>query len=129
MDRFGVSEEQIQNARCDDNYRKMIRFEVDRTADLFGEGNELLPLLRPAVRMQIALFGRGRRAVLSSIRRQKYDTLSRRAGVDQVAKERAGGFDADGVWGTDVEPDRRGHGARLSTTENGHEPHCRPGAD
>jgi squalene synthase HpnC len=86
MDRFGVSEEQIQNARCDDNYRKMIRFEVDRTADLFSEGNKLLPLLRPAVRMQIALFGRGGRAVLSSIRRQNYDTLSRRPALTKWQK-------------------------------------------
>jgi squalene synthase HpnC len=78
MDRFGVTEQQIETGRCDDNFRRLLRFEVDRTAQLFDRGAALLPMLRPSVRMQVSLFGKGGRAVLAAIRRQNYDTLSRR---------------------------------------------------
>jgi len=86
MDRFGVTEEQIRSGRCDDNFRALLRFEVERTADLFNRGKALLPLLRPSVRLQISLFGKGGRAVLSAIRRQNYDTLSRRPALSSIQK-------------------------------------------
>ncbi|MGA2582183.1 MAG: squalene synthase HpnC [Tepidisphaeraceae bacterium] len=86
MEKFGVSEEQIKTGRSDENFRALIRFEVDRTAAMFDRGAALLPLVRPAVRMQISLFGRGGRAVLSAIRRQNYDTLSHRPSLSRWQK-------------------------------------------
>ncbi len=86
MARFNVTEQQIVDGKCDDNFRALLRFEVDRTADLFDRGSALLPLLRPSVRMQISLFGKGGRAVLSSIRRQNYDTLSSRPALSKWQK-------------------------------------------
>ncbi|HEY1922266.1 MAG TPA: squalene synthase HpnC [Tepidisphaeraceae bacterium] len=86
MARFGVTEEQIVRGQCDDHFRSLIRFEVNRTAELFDRGSALLPTLRPSVRMQISLFSRGGRAVLSAIRRQKYDTLSRRPALSKLQK-------------------------------------------
>jgi phytoene/squalene synthetase len=88
MDRFGVTEEQICRGGCDGNFRNLMRFEVDRTAELFDRGAALLPLLRPAVRMQISLFDKGGTAVLASIRRQNYDTLSRRPALSRWQKSR-----------------------------------------
>ena len=86
MDRFGVTEGQILRGECDDHFRALLRFEVDRTAELFDRGAALLPMLRPSVRMQVALFGKGGRAVLSAIRRQNYDTLSRRPRLSKWQK-------------------------------------------
>jgi phytoene/squalene synthetase len=86
MQSFGVSEEQIAQGRCDENFRRLMRFEVDRTAEMFRRGEALLPLLRPAVRMQISLFGKGGRLVLAAIRRQGYDTLSRRPALSRWQK-------------------------------------------
>jgi len=88
MRQFNVTEQQIIEGRCDDNFRKLIRFEVDRAAELFERGSALLPLLRPAVRMQVALFGKGGRAILAAIRRQNYDTLSRRPALSRWEKGR-----------------------------------------
>lgn len=92
MDRFGVTEEsirqQITAGRAEDNYRQLIQFEVDRTAALLDEGEALLPLLRPAVRNQVALFGKGGRAVLEAIRRQNFDTLARRPALSKWQKGR-----------------------------------------
>ena len=86
MERFGVTEVQIREHRCDDNYRRAIEFEVDRTEKLFDEGDALLSLLRPEVRGQVGLFGKGGRAVLAAIRRQNYDTLTSRPAISKWRK-------------------------------------------
>ncbi len=88
MDRFGVSEEQIYDGRCDENYCRLIQFEVERTEALFKAGDGLLPMLRPAVRRQIALFAKGGRAVVRAIRSQGYDTLTRRPVLSRWQKGR-----------------------------------------
>ena len=86
MEKFGVSEAQIRQGRCDENYRRLIRFEVDRTERMFDEGDALLPLLAPVHRRHISLFAKGGRAILQAIRRQKYDTLSRRPSLSRMQK-------------------------------------------
>jgi phytoene/squalene synthetase len=88
MRRFGVTDEQIRAGRCDDNYRALLRFEVERTLPMFAEGRQLLPMLRPSVRRQVALFGAGGMAVLDAIRRQDYDTLTRRPALSKWQKGR-----------------------------------------
>lgn len=88
MKQFGVSEEQIIAGRCDEHYRRLIRFEVDRCQRIFDEGKALLPLLAPAVRRHVALFGKGGEAILEAIRRQKYDTLSKRPTLSKWQKGR-----------------------------------------
>jgi squalene synthase HpnC len=88
MDQFGVTEEQIRQGRCDDNYRRLIRFEVDRCQAMFDEGRPLLALLRPQVRRHIALYGQGGEAILQAIRRQNYDTLSKRPRLSSWQKAR-----------------------------------------
>lgn len=88
MERFGVNEAQIRDGRVSDAYRDMLRELVDRSEAMFDEGDNLLPLLRLGVRRQVALFGRGGRAVLSAIRRQNYDTLTRRPVISRWTKAR-----------------------------------------
>lgn len=88
MARFGVTEDQLVAGRCDDNFRKLMRFEVDRTRQFFDEGAALLPLLEPAVRRQISLFEQGGRAILRAIERQNYDTLSHRPSLSAWQKGR-----------------------------------------
>lgn len=86
MQRFGVTEKQIREGRCDDNYRRLIEFEVDRTEKMFDEGDGLLPMLEGYVRRQVSLFSQGGRAVLDAIRRQDYDTLSHRPKLSKWQK-------------------------------------------
>jgi squalene synthase HpnC len=92
MRRCGVTEEairrQIRDGRCDENYRRLLEFEVGRTEPLFAEGRKLLPLLRPAVRGQVGLFGAGGMAILRAVRRQNYDTLTRRPTLSRWQKGR-----------------------------------------
>jgi phytoene/squalene synthetase len=55
---------------------------------MFDEGERLLEMLDPSVRRHIALFGQGGRAVLDAIRRQNYDTLTRRPTLSAWQKGR-----------------------------------------
>ena len=88
MARFGVNEEQITAFRFDDNFRNLMKFEVDRTRAMFDQGTALLPFLDPPVRRQISLFEQGGRAILQAIERQNYDTLSRRPSLSARQKGR-----------------------------------------
>ena len=63
-----------------------MKFEVDRTAALFDEGERLVPMLDASVQRQVALFGQGGRAVLEAIRKQDYDTLTRRPVISNWQK-------------------------------------------
>ncbi len=88
MKKFGVDEAQIREGRISQKYRDLIRFEVDRTAEWFDQGEALLLLLGKSVRPQISLFAKGGRAILEAIRRQNYDTLSARPSLSKWQKGR-----------------------------------------
>lgn len=88
LDQFGVSESQIRQGTFDDRFIALMRFEVDRTQKLFDEGSRLPPMLNAKVRRHIALFGQGGEAILQAIRRQRYDTLSRRPTLSRWQKTR-----------------------------------------
>ena len=86
MRQFGVTEEQIREGRCTPAFCDLMRLEVERTAQWFDQGDALLPMLDPTIRRHVALFASGGRAVLDAIRRQNYDTLSRRPAISKWQK-------------------------------------------
>ncbi|HEX3356883.1 MAG TPA: squalene synthase HpnC [Tepidisphaeraceae bacterium] len=88
MRKFGVNEELLARGECNQPYRDLIRFEVDRTTEMFDRGDELFETLDPSVRGHIALFSKGGRAILQAIREADYDTLSARPALSAWQKGR-----------------------------------------
>jgi squalene synthase HpnC len=88
MARFGVTVEQLREGRITPGYRDLLRHLVERTESLFDDGEKLLPLLKPMYRKQIALFGKGGRAICAAVRRQNFDTLTRRPRLSKFQKAR-----------------------------------------
>jgi squalene synthase HpnC len=86
LDQFGVSEEQIRDGRCDDNYRQLMRFELERTERMFAAGDALPGMLGSEFQKQISLFSRGGRAILEAVRRRNYDTLTGRPALSKWQK-------------------------------------------
>jgi phytoene synthase len=75
---FGVSEAQLFAGRADAAYRALLKFEVDRAQELFDRGAALTRHLRGLLRWEIRLTWLGGTSILEKIRRQNYNTLSRR---------------------------------------------------
>jgi squalene synthase HpnC len=86
LDRFGVTEEQLSQDRCDDRFRALMRFEVDRARRLFIDGYPLISHLDRSLRSDLALFTRGGLSVLRAIERQSYDVLSARPTLSKFDK-------------------------------------------
>lgn len=84
--RFGVSEQQVVDRRFDPAFANLMRFELERTESLFRQGEALLPLVRRRVRTDLALYGRGGRAILQSIRDIGYNTLQHRPTLSRMNK-------------------------------------------
>lgn len=86
MDHFAVTERQIEQGACDDNYRNLIQFEVNRTEEMFAAGDALPGMLQGPHRKQIALFSRGGREILAAIRSRNFDTLTGRPSLSKWRK-------------------------------------------
>ena len=88
--RFGLSEEEIaegiEHKQCPDDFRTMMRFQVDRAEAWFRKGERLIEEVPRALAIDLRLFTDGGRAVLRSIARQDYDTLSRRPRVGKSTR-------------------------------------------
>jgi squalene synthase HpnC len=76
--RFGVSEQDLKERRCTPAFVELLRFEVDRTRDLFYRGFPLLDVMPAEVRDDIELFIRGGLAILCKIEKCRYNVLRAR---------------------------------------------------
>ncbi len=76
--KYGVTEESLFAHRADDNYRKLLAFQVDRTQQIFDQGEPLTKKLRGKLRVEICLTWLGGTTILRKIEALKYDTLNNR---------------------------------------------------
>lgn len=83
---FGVDEAQIPEQRCDENFRALMRFQVDRAEAFFRQGLPLIDMVERPLRVDLQLFSDGGRSVLRAIERQDYDVLHRRPTVSSTRK-------------------------------------------
>lgn len=76
--KYGVTEETLFARRTDDNYRKLLAFEVARTQEIFDRGAPLTKKLRGLLRLEIRLTWLGGTTILRKIEALHYDTLNHR---------------------------------------------------
>ncbi|MCE9564252.1 MAG: squalene synthase HpnC [Planctomycetes bacterium] len=86
LNRFGVSETNIAEKQFTPQFQELMRFEVERARGYFDRGAALLPLLPRVARVDVDLFVRGGRAILSTIERSGHDVLSHRPEVSKFEK-------------------------------------------
>jgi squalene synthase HpnC len=77
-EKFGVTEQALFAGQADDAYRKLLRFQVGRTQEIFDQGAPLTRELRGKLRVEIRLTWLGGTTILRKIEAQDYDTLTRR---------------------------------------------------
>jgi squalene synthase HpnC len=84
--RFGVSEEQIAEARFNGQFRELMRFEVERAREWFERGLPLVKMVNRSLALDLELFSRGGMAILKAIEKQDYNVLARRPSLSKLRK-------------------------------------------
>ena len=84
--RFGYRDEDLEGRRCTPAFMELLRFEVDRTRELFYRGYPLVGQMPPPLRSDTELFIEGGLAVLRKIERCGYDVWSRRPALARWEK-------------------------------------------
>lgn len=82
--KYGVTEDALFARRADDNYRKLLAFEVARTQEIFDQGASLTKKLRGLLRLEIRLTWLGGTKILRKIEALHYDTLNHRPTVGKA---------------------------------------------
>jgi len=84
--RFGVGEEAILNSENTQAFREMMKFEVGRAREWFGQGMPLVGKVNRELAIDIELFSRGGMEILNAIERQGYAVLGRRPAISKARK-------------------------------------------
>jgi squalene synthase HpnC len=93
--RFGYHEADLAARRFTPAFAELLRFEVDRTRDLFYRGMPLIERLPETMRADIELFIEGGLAILRKIERQDYNVWQQRP---ELTKWEKGLLVAGAVW-------------------------------
>src|SRR5205807_10445500 len=83
LERFGYSEPELLARTENDAFRQLVRFEVERTRELFREGEPLRDRVRRRLRLEIDMFSQGGLLVLRMIEKQDHNVLSRRPAISK----------------------------------------------
>jgi len=86
IERFGYNERELLEREYNVSFRRLIRFQVGRTRELFQQGLGLLPLVSGWLRFDLRLFSLGGLAVLDAIERANYDVLTTRPEISGLQK-------------------------------------------
>jgi squalene synthase HpnC len=93
--RFGYPDEDLEARRFTPAFAELMRFEVDRTRDLFYRGFPLVERVPPGLRADVGLFIRGGLAILRKVEGIGYNVWQRRP---VLAKWEKGALVAGALW-------------------------------
>lgn len=86
MRRYGVSDSDIAERSASDNLVRLMRFQVERSRNLFTEAEKGIHLLKPEGRRAVRLAGKLYASILDSIASQGYNPFAGRARVSKWRK-------------------------------------------
>jgi len=94
LDAFGITEEQIEQGIVDRKWKQFMRFQIDRTRNLYEEANPGIALLDKDGRFAIAAAADLYRGILDKIEAMDYQVFNQRAHVSAMGKIRR----LPGIW-------------------------------
>jgi squalene synthase HpnC len=86
LDRFGYTEADLDRDMVDDRFRELMRFEVNRTKELFAGGKPLLNEVAGTLGFELKLTWDGGMTILRKIEMQGYNVLEKRPKISTVDK-------------------------------------------
>jgi squalene synthase HpnC len=86
LGRFGVTEDDLRNLDNTRAFCEMMKFEVARAREWFGQGLPLVNKVDGKLAIDIELFSRGGMEILNAIERQGFAVLGRRPAISKARK-------------------------------------------
>ena len=86
MRRFGIADETIVAGVATQEFRALLRYEVDFARSMFEEGRLLVGMVNRDLAIDLNLFTRGGLQILRAIEQQNYDVLSSRPAISKATK-------------------------------------------
>jgi hydroxysqualene synthase len=86
MKTFGYTLEQWESGIVNDSFRKMIKFQVERTRDLFYQGAELPSIIERDLQLELKLVWFGGMAILKRLEKINYDVVNQRPKLTTFSK-------------------------------------------
>jgi len=84
--RFNYSETELISHENKDSFKKLLKFQVDRTEDMFREGAPLVFRTKGRLSLELKCIVMGGMTILNLIREMDYDTLSARPKISKNLK-------------------------------------------
>ena len=84
LDKYGVSENEIYERRFSNNFKELLKYQVQRTEKLFNEGRNLLNYLPIRLRFQILVTIKGGEGILNKIREIDFNVLENRPTLSKL---------------------------------------------
>jgi phytoene/squalene synthetase len=84
--RFGVTEDVIASGHATPEFRKLLRYEVDSTRQMFQQGMPLIHSVDKDLAVDLELFSRGGLEIMRAIEWRDYDVLSSRPAISTPRK-------------------------------------------
>jgi squalene synthase HpnC len=78
LQQFGYSEDDLRGHAMDERFRKLLKFEVERTREIFYAGSKLPSLVDRDLRLELRLIWFGGMSILHTIERSRYDVFRQR---------------------------------------------------
>jgi phytoene synthase len=82
----GINESEIANGQVTDHWRQFMKFQIDRTRQLYNESAAGIKLLQREGRLAISAASVFYQGILDDIESHDYDVFARRAGLSAVEK-------------------------------------------
>src|SRR5438874_3034651 len=84
--KYGVSESELASRQNTQQFREMMRFEVQRSREWFDRGLPLIGKVNRELAVDLELFSRGGQEILNAIERQGYAVLGNRPAISKTRK-------------------------------------------
>jgi phytoene synthase len=86
LEKFSVSDEQIFANRIDENFVRLMKFEIARAREYYQKAERGIPLLEKDTRFTVLLAARLYSKILDEIEKQNYDVFKKRAHTTKLQK-------------------------------------------
>lgn len=84
LDKYGISEKEIYEGQFSNNFKELLKYQVQRTEELFNDGRNLLNYLPIRLRFQILVTIKGGEGILNKIKEIDFNVLENRPTLSKL---------------------------------------------